>query len=201
MSWNDRVQEDLAALRRMADSGGRLTLPGGEFYILWGIAVGIGFVGTYLIAFGFVPVPPAWIAAVWAVVNVAGGIGSYFLARRTVASADSARLANRIVSVVWLVSSVVMASYFLTNVVTGKLHGWMLAATCPFFAAVAFMVIGFLCNLRFMAVAGVGWLILGVAMMALPFTAATVPLFAVCFVALMVVTGLKMLALEREVGA
>lgn len=198
MSWQERVQEDLMVMRRMAEQGGRLTMPGGHYYVLWGILVGLGFAGTYIIGAGLVPLEPWTISIVWVAVNVIGGLSTWYLSALDDGKPDAVRLTNRIVGSVWLAMGLAMGALFFGNLAFKALPYAAMAYVSPFFVGAAFMMIGALCALPWMLGVAAGWLVLGVAMMAFGLTGVTVPVYAVLFSALMVGTGLKLIAMERR---
>jgi hypothetical protein len=206
MDWTESVQQDLAVMRKLAEQGGRLTMPGGQYYIMWGALAGLGFLGTYLIGTEIIPMPGWTIAIVWLVVNLAGLGGNFMLASRDADNPDHLRVSNRIVASVWTVTGITLGIFFLaifastflgTN--ANPLPFYVTGVISPFFIGAAFAMIGLLCGLGWMLVPAGCWFVTGVAMVMFGFSQILTPIYAIVFVALMVGTGLRMLALERAV--
>lgn len=198
MDWTESVREDLMAMRRLAEQGGRLTMPGGPYYVLWGIITGTGFLFTYLVGTRILALPGWTIGACWGVLVVIGWLISAWRGTVERRNPDSLRMTNRIVSSVWVMTGAAMGVFFFANLASGFLPGSVMGVFSCFFAGVAFGVIALLCRLNWMLVPTAGWFALGVSGMFLHFDAVTIPFFFGAFVLLMVGTGLKLIAMERQ---
>lgn len=206
MDWTESVREDLLAMRRLAEQGGRLTMPGGPYYVLWGIVVGLGFLATWLIGTGTVPLPGWTVGIVWLAVNVVGIGTSVWLGRRESSNPDAVRMTNRIVAVTWMVTGMVLTTFLVATLAAGylgmnpgRIPPWTTGIVVPFVIGGAFAMIALLCRVHWMLFPAGCWWVLGIAGVLTGYTEITMPIYAIASVALMVGTGLKLIAMERQV--
>jgi hypothetical protein len=59
----DRVREDIAFIRHAVEDGRNFAAASSPDMMVWGIAVAIGYLGTYAFVRGWSPIRPSW---VWA---------------------------------------------------------------------------------------------------------------------------------------
>ena len=60
----DRVREDIAFIRRAVEEGRRYATARSPDILIWGIALAIGYLGTYAFVRGWSPIRPGWLWAV-----------------------------------------------------------------------------------------------------------------------------------------
>jgi hypothetical protein len=60
----DRVHEDIAFIRRAVEEGRNYATASSPDIMIWGIAVAVGYLGTYAFVRGWSPLHPSW---AWAV--------------------------------------------------------------------------------------------------------------------------------------
>lgn len=204
MDWTESVRQDLVAMRRLAEQGGRLTMPGGPYYVVWGVLVGIGFAATYLIGMKIIPVPGWTIGLVWAAVNIAGIAFSIWLGNRQKENPDAVRMTNRIVAVTWIITGVVLSLLFFAILAANylelnpaRLPPWTVGVIVPFIIGGAFAIIALLCRINWMLLPAGLWWVMGIAGVLTGYTEVTMPIYAAATVVLMIGTGLKLMALER----
>jgi hypothetical protein len=202
MNWVESVQSDLKMMKEMAERGGRLTMPGGEYYVVMGVLVGSGLVWNVLVGAQILALPFWTIWAGWFVVVGAGALAIYVLSSRDEARPDSQKLANRIVGQVWMMAGISMGLVFLTVFAAGQLKSGTpvpptVISMYAFFACgVATGTIAGLVGLRWMYLPSVLWFAGGIASLLMPWTAVSVLGLAVYVAALHIGTGLVLLRFE-----
>ncbi len=202
MNWVDTIQSDLKLMKEMAEKGGRLTMPGGEYYVLWGLAVGLGLSWNLLVGAQILALPYWTIWAGWiALMTVASAIMSVFI-RRDEARPDSQKLANRIVAQAWMMAGLSTFVVFLAAFAGAQLQlphalpPTVIAMHAFFASGIAVGFIAGLVNLRWMYLVSALWFAGGIAVMLMTWTVVSVGLLTAYVTALHVGTGVVLLRHE-----
>jgi hypothetical protein len=202
MSLIENIQSDLKMMKEMAERGGKLTMPGGEYYVVMGVLIGGGLIWSVLISARILDLPMWTVWLGWFTVLGLGAIAIAILSRRDEARPDSQKLANRIVGQVWMMAGISMGLLFMA-VFAGsqqKLGSPMsptIISIYAFFACgVATGTIAGLVGLRWMYAVAALWFAGGIATILLPWTVLMVLGLAIYVAALHIGTGLTLLRFE-----
>lgn len=98
-------EEDLAMIRRLMTEGREAADAGGPFYLLWGVAVLLGLVGTYLAARNGLGLDPELL---WIGVVGAGWVGSFWLGWRRGERVPVETTGGRVMMGIWVGGGVTM---------------------------------------------------------------------------------------------
>ncbi|HYU11761.1 MAG TPA: hypothetical protein VEK82_04240 [Stellaceae bacterium] len=161
----ERAREDIAFIRRAIEEGGAYAAARSPDMLVWGVAVAIGYLGTYAFIRGWSPIMPN---ALWAVC-----IGLPWLyslrrqLRRLVGGAPSQRgpMAQAL-SMLWLGCGVLLTTLATAAVSSGAIRdGWFDAVVAGVLGT-AFFASSWLANLPWLRWAAIAWWIGEVAIFA-----------------------------------
>lgn len=96
-----RSADDIAYVRRLAESGARAPLIGGRFMAWWGLLVTIAWTAQHFAVNGLVGDGGAIFGIIWFGFGIVGMLGQFVLARTMPAKAGEGSAGNRASRVVW----------------------------------------------------------------------------------------------------
>ncbi|MEL7488276.1 MAG: hypothetical protein AAGJ87_13795 [Pseudomonadota bacterium] len=190
------IEENLAFLRAVAESGRRVTGAAGEHLVLWGVLTAFAYLNDYAVAMnGY---ESAWrIPAGYVAMIAAGWAGSVFFAARA-SGAGPAPLAARVYAIVFSSAGVAL-SFFAAGVgATGALPYGAIIVVAAHLMGVCFLVTGLLSKQRWIAAVGAGWLASGFGYLAIVDERALILVAAVGWIILMAVPGAVLLVARRK---
>jgi hypothetical protein len=198
---DDQVREDIAFIRRAVEEGGAFATARSPDMLVWGVAVAIGYLGTYGFIRGWLPVPPA---ALWAA--CVGLPWLYSLRaplRRLARGAPSRRgpMAQALV-MLWFGCGTFLTILGVTVIAGGAgREGWCDAVIAGVLG-IAFFASASLSNLLWLRWVAVAWWIGDVAMFALRHDAMVrLPLGAALMLVLLAGPGLVLLRRRDALAA
>jgi FtsH-binding integral membrane protein len=147
--------EDLAYIRRVMEDTRRAVTIRGDYFILWGIAVLLGLIGTYV--FDWVA-PPGWAwAALWAGLMLIAWAGTGFLVRREVHRAQTSASVGRMLGALWSACGFAILIICFIGVPLGTLPFTAIGPTINTLIGVAVFVTGMLMGTPWVRNLGFGW--------------------------------------------
>src|SRR5712691_3225641 len=154
----DAVRDDIAFIRRTIEEGRRFAGTWSADMLVWGIAVAIGYFGTYARVRGAWEVDPDWL---WTVCIVLPWIYSLRGVLRRLFGGTSDRLARPpmilALSMVWFGCGIFLTTLGLAVGLAGDMRqGWFSAVSAGVMG-VGFFTSSFLCNLAWMRWVAVAW--------------------------------------------
>lgn len=110
---DDKLKDDLAYVRALAEEGRDTPLTNGLFYVIWGVLIGGAALVTYLSAIG---VFGGFSVGIWLWVGViaAGWILCFTVGKRVGGKPGVSTLGNRTARSVWMGVGIFVTSYWLT---------------------------------------------------------------------------------------
>jgi hypothetical protein len=144
---SDITQHDIAELERLAEDGRRLTLPGWQYFVVWGLTMAAASFATYGVLRGWadIPIHYIWIAAIagaWVISFVLG-----FAMRN---DPRGHALVNRISAAIWIGSGLAISVVFAGLVLTGAGPGYIMVPVAHAVCGAAFGVLGALARIRWL---------------------------------------------------
>ena len=167
MADDDSVREDIAFIRRAVEQGRDYAGARSLDMLIWGVAVAVGYLGTYATVRGWWRIHPNLI---WTVCIVLPWLYSLRrLLRRVLsgASPDSARPPIRqALQMLWFGCGIFLSIFAVAVIVAGDMRqGWFNAVSAGILG-IAFFVSSYLCNLAWMRLVAIGWWIAALALYA-----------------------------------
>jgi hypothetical protein len=184
----DQAREDIALIRRAIEEGAAYATAGSPDMLVWGIAVAIGYLGTYGFIRGWSPVAPGplWAACI--------GLPWLFslrrLARRLVGSAVAARgpMAQAL-SMLWFGCGVFFTTMGIAVNATGEArYGWWNAVVAGVMG-IGFFASASLTRLAWLRWVAIAWWLGGLALFALRHRLEALPLAAALMLLLLAGPG------------
>ena len=192
MVVEDRAREDIAFIRRAIEEGGAYATACSPDMLVWGIAVALGYVGTYAFVRGWSPIAPRW---VW---TVCIGLPWLYSLRRQFASLFGGPRPLRgpmaqAVGMLWLGCGIFLTIMGIAAASTGAIReGWFDAVVAGTMG-IAFFVTAWITNLRWLRWVAVAWWLGEIAVFALRHQSEVLPLSAVLMLVLLAGPGLVLL--------
>jgi hypothetical protein len=155
----DAVREDIAFIRRTIEQGRQVAITWGPDLLVWGLAVAIGYFGTYARIRGLWRVDTAWL---WTACIVLPWLYSLWrvLRRLVVGQWDAAAPPSMTLALkmLWLACGIFLTILGFAVIFTGEPSGWWMNVVPAGVIGIGFFVSSFLCDLAWMRwVAVVGW--------------------------------------------
>lgn len=183
-------QADLAYIRRLMEDTRRAACVSGGYFIVWGVAIGLGLIATWARIAGYWTVSPF---AAWTVCLAAGGIGTFFLTRREPVETPGGRL----IGMVWMSMGISMLIIFFIGVGSGSLPGYHMSALSSALVGGAVFMTGTLAGLPWLRNLSFGWWAGAAVMFAWPGLYVLL-LMGVMLFAFYVVPGLILIGMKRR---
>jgi len=184
----DQAREDIAIIRRAIEEGGAYATASSPDMVVWGVAVAIGYLGTYGFIRGWSPVAPG---ALWAACI---GLPWLFSLRRV-----ASRLAGGEVTVhgpmaqalamLWLGCGIFLTTLGIATIVTGEAHGGWFEAVVAGVMGIAFFGGAWLTRLPWLCWVGIAWWLGELALFALRHRVEALPLSAALMLLLLAGPG------------
>jgi hypothetical protein len=153
--------EDLAYVRRLAESGARAPLIGGRFMAWWGLLVTIAWTAQHLAVNGLIGDGGKIFGIIWFSYGIVGTLGQILLSRSMPAKAGEGSAGNRASRSVWaggafaIGSMVVGVALLAQSGNSYQLFDWIVPVAFAVYAC-ALIVTGSLAGERIATVAGYG---------------------------------------------
>lgn len=144
---------DLAYIRRVMEDTRRAVYVHGGYFIVWGVVIGLGLIGTWLTATGQWSVAPM---AYWTACLALGGIGMLLLIRAERREPVEAP-AGRLIGMVWISMGISMLIIFFIGVGSGHLGGQHMSALSSALVGGAVFMTGTLAGLAWLRNLSFGW--------------------------------------------
>ncbi|MBV8530757.1 MAG: hypothetical protein JO104_05525 [Candidatus Eremiobacteraeota bacterium] len=183
----DQVREDIAFIRHAVEEGRSYATARSPEMLIWGIALAIGYFGTYAFVRGWSPIRPGWL---WAV--CLGLPWVYTLRHRLPAFAQRCekRPTAHALSMLWLGCAVFLTTLGVAAMWTGDdRQGWLCAVVAGVFG-IAFFASASLANLGWLRWVAALWWLGELALFALRHRPEALPLAAVLMLLLFAGPGL-----------
>jgi len=189
----DQVRQDIALIRRAIEEGGAYATACGPDMLVWGVAVALGYLGTYAFIQSWSPVAPN---GLWAVFLGLGWIYSLRpLLRRILggrAEFPTRGPMPQALAMLWLGCGTFLTILAVFVMASGR-EDWFDAVVAGVLG-IAFFASGWLSNLRWLRWVAVAWWISEIALFALRHDAAVrLPLAAALMLVLLAGPGLPLL--------
>jgi hypothetical protein len=155
----DAVRDDIAFIRRTIEQGRRVAVTWSADMLVWGVAVTIGYVGTYARVRGWWTLDPRWL---WAACIVLPWIYSLRrLARRLLPGRRDCPAPPpmiRALSMLWFACGICLTVLGAAVSIAGDgRQGWLMDTASAGVMGIGFFVSSFLCNLAWMRWVAVAW--------------------------------------------
>ena len=193
----DRAREDIAFIRRAVEEGRNYATARGPDLLLWGIAVTIGYLGTYAFVRGWSPLPPVWL---WAL--CIGLPWAYSLRRLMPAFArpcESGHPMTRALSMLWLGCGIFLTTLALAAIWTGEARQSWFDAVVAGVMGIAFFASAWLSSVGWLRWVAVLWWVGEVALLALRHRPEVLPLSAALMLSLLAGPGLVLMVRRRGI--
>ncbi len=189
----DQVRQDIALIRRAIEEGGAYATACGPDMLVWGVAVALGYLGTYAFIRGWSPVMPnvlwvvflglGWLYSLRPLLRRIGGGREEFPARGPMAQA---------LAMLWLGCGTFLTILAVFVMASGR-EDWCDAVVAGVLG-IAFFASAWLSNLPWLRWVAIAWWIGEIAMFALRHDAAVrLPLAAALMLVLLAGPGLPLL--------
>ena len=163
----DAVRDDIAFIRRTMEQGRRVVGSWSADMLVWGIAVTLGYAGTYARVRGWWMLDPNWL---WTGLVVLAWLYSLRRVRRLASRTDAAaaRLMRSPIGMLWFACGVFLTiTSFAVIFATAPNTWWINGAISAGVMGIAFFVSSFLCDLPWMRWVALAWWLGEVAMFVL----------------------------------
>jgi len=190
----DRVRDDIAFIRQAVEEGRNYATASSPDIMIWGIAVAIGYLGTYAFVRGWSPVHPSWI---W---GLCIGAPWLYSLRRLLPAFEQPCVDGpmaRALSMLWFGSGVFLTTLAIAAISGGDIRqGWFDAVVAGVLG-IAFFVSAWLSNLGWLRWVAVLWWLGEVGVFAMRHRPEVLPLLAALMLLLLAGPGL-LLSLRRN---
>jgi hypothetical protein len=194
----DAVRDDIAFIRRTMEQGRRVVGSWSADMLVWGIAVTLGYAGTYARVRGWWTLDPNWL---WTGLVVLAWLYSLRRVRRLASRTDAAtaRLMRSPIGMLWFACGVFLTiTSFAVIFATAPNTWWINGAISAGVMGIAFFVSSFLCDLPWMRWVALAWWLGEVAMFALRQQPEGLLLGGALMLVLLAVPGFVLMRRSRE---
>lgn len=149
----DAARDDIAFIRRTMEQGRRVAVTWGADTLVWGIAIAIGYFGTYARVRGLWTVDTAWLWIACIVLPWAYSL------RRLLHHWDAPASPMILgLKMLWLACGIFLTILGVAAIFTGEPSGWWMNAVPAGVIGIGFFVSSFLCDLAWMRwIAVIAW--------------------------------------------
>jgi hypothetical protein len=184
----DQAREDIAFIRRAIEEGSAYATASSPDMLIWGIALAIGYLGTYGFIRGWSPVAPG---ALW---TACMGLPWLFSLRRLARGFAGRRVSHRgpmaqAAAMLWLGCGVVLTTLATAAMVTGEARGGWVSAVVAGVMGIGFFASAWLVRLPWLRWVGIAWWVGELALFALRHRAEALPLAAALMLLLLAGPG------------
>jgi hypothetical protein len=194
----DAVRDDIAFIRRTMEQGRRVVGSWSADMLVWGIAVTLGYAGTYARVRGWWTLDPNWL---WTGLVVLAWLYSLRRVRRLASRTDAAtaRLMRSPIGMLWFACGVFLTiTSFAVIFATAPNTWWINGAISAGVMGIAFFVSSFLCDLPWMRWVALAWWLGEVAMFVLRQQPEGLLLGGALMLVLLAVPGFVLMRRSRE---
>jgi hypothetical protein len=154
----DAAREDIAFIRRTMEQGRRVAGAWSPDMLVWGIAVAIGYFGTYARVRGLWTVDPDWL---WlACILLPWAYSLRRVPRRLFARAPDVAVERPLaapLSMLWFACGISLTILSLALIVSGEPNAWWINPAAAGVMGIGFFVSSFLSNVVWLRWVGVAW--------------------------------------------
>jgi hypothetical protein len=189
----DRAREDIAFIRQAIEEGGAYATACSPDMLVWGIAVALGYIGTYAFVRGWSPLVPH---AVWAVcIGLPWLFSLRNVPRRLLGGGGRPRRGSMALALgmLWLGCGIFLTSLSIAALWTGaNREGWLDAVTAGVMG-IAFFASSWLTNLGWLRWIAIAWWLGELAIFSVRHQVEVLPLSAALMLVLLAGPGLVLL--------
>lgn len=191
MTSDDSVRDDIAFIRHAIEQGRGYAGAHSLDLLFWGIALCLGYLGTYATATGWWRINPNWLWAVCIILPWFYSLRWFFGPRLWGAPSNACRppMAQAL-RMLWFGCGIFLSSFAVAVIVAGDMRqGWFIAVAAGVLG-IAFFASSYLCNLPWMRWLAVGWWVAALVLYALRGHVEVLPLSALLMLLLLAFPGL-----------
>jgi hypothetical protein len=185
MTGDDSIRDDIAFIRQAIEQGrgyaGRHSLD----LLIWGVALAIGYVGTYATVSGWWRINPDWL---WAACIVLPWLYSLRLFRSQPRPPRPPM--TQALQMLWVGCGIFLSTFSVAVVLAGDMQQGWFSAVGAGTLGIAFFVSSYLCNLPWLRAIAAGWWVAALLLYAFRHHIAVLPLSAVLMLLLLALPGL-----------
>jgi len=194
----DAVREDIAFIRRTIEQGRRIAGAWSPDMLVWGIAIALGYFGTYARVRGYWTTDPSWL---WlACILLPWAYSLRRLPARLFARAPDALAERRLTSpltMLWFACGIFLTILGLAVIASGERNPWWINPAASGVMGIGFFVSSFLSNVVWLRWVGIAWWAGELAAFALRQSAEGLLLAGVPMLALLALPGLILMRGRR----
>jgi hypothetical protein len=189
----DRAREDIAFIRRAIEEGGAYATASSPDMLVWGIAVAIGYLGTYGFIRGWSPIAPG---SLWAACL---GLPWLFSLRRMARALAGREVPAKgpmaqALAMLWLGCGVFLTTLAIATMATGEARNGWCDAVVAGVMGIGFFASASLTRLPWLRWVGIAWWLGELALFALRHRAEALPLAAALMLLLLAGPGYVLMA-------
>jgi hypothetical protein len=191
MTLDESVREDIAFIRRTVEQGRSFAAGRSLDMLVWGIAVAIGYLGTYATAIRWWRVDPNWVWAVCIVLPWLYSLRRLFAPLLFPSQPHAVPPATvQALRMLWFGCGIFLSTFAVAVIIGGDMRqGWFNAVTAGVLG-IAFFASSYLCSFAWMRWIGVGWWAAALLLYALRNRVEVLPLSAALMLLLLALPGL-----------
>lgn len=152
---------DLTFIRQVIEQTRRFTLVSGDYFILWGLLIGLGLVCTAIVVMNSMRVS---IGGIWIAFIAFGWIYSFWLGRRKARYEPVASYAARLIGYLWIACGVAMTTAFLFGQWVGVVPYTSIGGLSALFTGIGVFMTGVLNGMNWFRNLAIVWWIGALAM-------------------------------------
>jgi hypothetical protein len=190
----DRTRQDIALIRSAIEQGRSYANARSPDMLVWGIAIAVGYLGTYAFVRGWSPLDPNWL---WALCI---GLPWLFSLRRAprhlVEGADHGRVRSpmaKALAMLWLGCGISLTMLYIAAVWSGEIRGGWFGAVVAGVLGIGFFASAWLSNLLWLRWVALGWWLGELVVFALRHRPEVLPLSAVLMLVLLAGPGFALI--------
>jgi hypothetical protein len=180
-----QAELEIALIKKIMDDSRRIVAGNGKDFILWGVVVLTGVIGTY-ISIAFEKFTNVW--WIWVVCIGFGWIYSIALHWHDHSKVSGNTLAGRIISGVWISCGIAMTLIGFLATLTGAIGAWSISPMISVVLGIGYFVSGIIYGQKWIRNLSFGWWIGAIIMFIWP-GSQTLLIFALMMVMLQIVPG------------
>lgn len=167
----DKAREDLAYIRELMAETRQATYVGGAYFIVWGLAIGLGLLFTWLFVSKTLPLPfsgKATMMVTWAVAVGLGGVAMWWWPIRREQRMPVQSAGSRLIGLTWAAVGTSLMIVFFVGVGANSLPGYLMNPLSALFIGIGMFMTGTLAGLGWIRNLAFGWWFGGAVMLAAP---------------------------------